>query len=164
MTDCRFGTNDPGTSLPFRRGIVDGSLRIDGTVVDGSVEFSACRTTGWFEFDDVTVGGGAHFPNATFDQVRWATNRFLDGVSGYEERPRRTVLAALAVVTASGVGYPAVGGLRAGQSLVSYGSEELGTPGTSLYFSVTTFTTLGLGDVHPATASPVFGRSNPQRR
>lgn len=82
--------------------------------------------------------------------LRWTTNGFLDAVSGYGEHPQRTVGASVAVITASALAYPAIGGLRTADGVVSYGTAGPEALLTSLYFSVTTFTTLGPGDVEPA--------------
>jgi uncharacterized protein YjbI with pentapeptide repeats len=81
--------------------------------------------------------------------LRWATNAFLDATAGYGERPQRTVGTAVAVVLASALAYPAIGGLRRDGELVTYGSAGVEALATSLYFSVTTFATLGPGDVEP---------------
>lgn len=82
--------------------------------------------------------------------LRWLTNAFLDVVAGYGERPQRTVVTAMAVILASALLYPLLGGLTVGGRLVTYATEGVGALPDSLYFSVATFTTLGLGDVQPA--------------
>ncbi|MCU4718089.1 potassium channel family protein [Halapricum hydrolyticum] len=82
--------------------------------------------------------------------LRWATNGFLDLVAGYGERPQRTLALALGVIVSSALLYPAVGGLVAGEEVVRYGTHGLLAAFDGLYFSVVTFATLGLGDVHPA--------------
>jgi uncharacterized protein YjbI with pentapeptide repeats len=81
--------------------------------------------------------------------VRWATNAFLGGLAGYGERPGRVLFAALVVILGSGVAYPALGGLDAGAGIVTYASDGVGAALDGIYFSVVTFTTLGLGDVEP---------------
>lgn len=83
--------------------------------------------------------------------LRWATNGFLDLVAGYGERPQRTLVLALAVIVGSALAYPAAGGLVTGEEVVSYGSHGLHAAMDGFYFSVVTFATLGLGDVHPAS-------------
>jgi len=88
----------------------------------------------------------AHRVDAT---LRWATSAFLNLVSGYGERPQRTVLAALAVVVASAFLYPALGGLRDGSTVVTYGTDPTRALADGFYFSVVTFTTLGYGDIEP---------------
>jgi hypothetical protein len=50
----------------------------------------------------------------------------------------------------SALAYPAAGGLVTGEEVVGYGSHGLHAALDGLYFSVVTFATLGLGDVHPA--------------
>jgi hypothetical protein len=82
--------------------------------------------------------------------MRWVTNGFLDGIAGYGERPQRTLALALAVIVTSALAYPAAGGLVTGEEVVRYGSHGLHAALDGLYFSVVTFATLGLGDVHPA--------------
>ena len=82
--------------------------------------------------------------------MRWVTNGFLDLIAGYGERPQRTLTIALAVIVGSALAYPAAGGLVAGEAVVGYGSHGLNAALDGLYFSVVTFATLGLGDVHPA--------------
>jgi hypothetical protein len=81
--------------------------------------------------------------------LQWATNAFLDLVAGFGERPQRTVVTAVAVVLASALAYP-LAGLRTENGLLTYGTAGLDALSTSLYFSVTTFTTLGPGDIEPA--------------
>lgn len=88
----------------------------------------------------------AHRFDAT---VRWLTNGFLDLVAGYGERPQRTLLLSLAVIVGSALAYPATEGLTTGQSVVRYASHGPLAAFDGLYFSVVTFATLGLGDVHP---------------
>jgi hypothetical protein len=83
--------------------------------------------------------------------LRWATNGFLDLIAGYGERPQRTLVIALAVIVGSALAYPLAGGLVSGEAVVSYGSHGLAAALDGLYFSVVTFATLGLGDVHPAS-------------
>jgi len=82
--------------------------------------------------------------------MRWVTNAFLDTVAGYGERPQRTLAIALAVVVTSALAYPAAGGLVTENVVVNYGTHGLRAALDGLYFSVVTFATLGLGDVHPA--------------
>jgi hypothetical protein len=82
--------------------------------------------------------------------LRWVTNGFLDGIAGYGERPQRTLALSVAVVVGSALAYPAGGGLVADGELIRYGSHGLRAALDGLYFSVVTFATLGLGDVHPA--------------
>jgi hypothetical protein len=82
--------------------------------------------------------------------MRWVTNGFLDGIAGYGERPQRTLALGLAVIVTSALAYPATGGLVTGEEVVRYGSHGLHAAIEGLYFSVVTFATLGLGDVHPA--------------
>jgi len=82
--------------------------------------------------------------------LRWTTNGFLDAVAGYGERPQRTLALSLAVVVGSALAYPVTGGLVAGTETVRYASHGPLAALDGLYFSVVTFATLGLGDVHPA--------------
>jgi len=82
--------------------------------------------------------------------MRWITNGFLDTVAGYGERPQRTLAIALAVIVTSAFAYPAAGGLVTENEVVSYGTHGLRAALDGLYFSIVTFATLGLGDVHPA--------------
>ena len=82
--------------------------------------------------------------------LHWATNGFLDLIAGYGERPQRTLALALAVIVSSALAYPAAGGLVTGEAVVRYDSHGLLAVLDGLYFSVVTFATLGLGDVHPA--------------
>jgi hypothetical protein len=84
--------------------------------------------------------------------VRWVTSAFLNLVSGYGERPQRTVLASLTVILVTGLVYPAVGGLREGDTVVTYASDGAVAFTEGLYFSVVTFTTLGYGDIEPVGA------------
>ena len=82
--------------------------------------------------------------------LRWVTNGFLDLVAGYGERPQRTLALSLAVMVSSALTYPATGGLVTGDTVVRYSSHGPAAMLDGLYFSVVTFATLGLGDVHPA--------------
>ncbi len=89
-------------------------------------------------------------PAHRFDAaVRWATSAFLNLVSGYGERPQRTVLASLGIIVASALLYPAIGGLRDGATVLTYASDGPLVVAEGLYFSVVTFTTLGYGDLEP---------------
>lgn len=81
--------------------------------------------------------------------VRWVTNGFLDLIAGYGERPQRTAFLALAVILGCAVAFPATEGLVAGDEVVTYASHGLAAVVDSLYFSIVTFATLGLGDVRP---------------
>jgi len=81
--------------------------------------------------------------------VRWLTNGFLDLIAGYGERPQRTLLLSLAVILGSALAYPATEGLTTGDAIVRYASHGPVAALDGLYFSVVTFATLGLGDVHP---------------
>jgi hypothetical protein len=81
--------------------------------------------------------------------VRWLTNVFLDAVAGFGERPQRTVALSAAVILASALVYPATAGLAAGNDVVRYATHGPAAAVDGLYFSVVTFATLGLGDVHP---------------
>lgn len=89
-------------------------------------------------------------PHCVDAALRWATNGFLDLIAGYGERPQRTLALALAVIVSSALAYPAADGLVAGEEVVRYGTHGPLTVLDGLYFSVVTFATLGLGDVHPA--------------
>lgn len=88
----------------------------------------------------------AHRFDAT---VRWLTNGFLDLIAGYGERPQRTLLLSLAVILGSALAYPATEGLTTGDAVVRYASHGSPAALDGLYFSIVTFATLGLGDVHP---------------
>ena len=81
--------------------------------------------------------------------LRWITSGFLDLIVGYGERPQRTAFLALAVILGCAVAFPATEGLVAGDEVVTYASHGLAAVVDSLYFSILTFATLGLGDVHP---------------
>ena len=81
--------------------------------------------------------------------LRWVTNGFLDLIAGYGERPQRTAFLALAVILGCAAAFPATQGLVAGDEVVTYSSHGLVAIVDSLYFSIVTFATLGLGDVHP---------------
>jgi voltage-gated potassium channel Kch len=82
--------------------------------------------------------------------LRWVTNGLLDLIVGYGERPQRTAMLALAVILGCAAAFPATEGLVAGDEVVTYTSHGLAAVVDSLYFSIVTFATLGLGDVHPA--------------
>lgn len=82
--------------------------------------------------------------------VRWLTNGFLDLVAGYGERPQRPLVLAFLVMVSSALVYPAAGGLTTGNGVATYASQGGAAVLDGLYFSVVTFATLGLGDVHPA--------------
>lgn len=82
--------------------------------------------------------------------LRWVTNGFLDVVAGYGERPQRTVVLSVALILGSALAYPATDGLSTGSNVVRYASQGPVAVVDGLYFSVVTFATLGLGDVHPA--------------
>lgn len=84
--------------------------------------------------------------------LRWVTSAFLNAVSGYGERPQRTVLASVAVVLGSAFVYPAAGGIRDGDAVVTYASDGAAAVTDGLYFSVVTFSTLGYGDLEPTGA------------
>lgn len=82
--------------------------------------------------------------------------------TGYGNRPWRVILTSLAVIVLSGLAYPLVGGLRrtAGPSgpfddVDSLARASFGETGVllahSVYFSIVTFTTLGYGNLEPAT-------------
>jgi uncharacterized protein YjbI with pentapeptide repeats len=82
--------------------------------------------------------------------VRWLTNGFLDLIAGYGERPQRTLALAVGVIASSALAYPAAGGLVTTEEVVRYATHGPLAVLDGLYFSVVTFATLGLGDVHPA--------------
>jgi hypothetical protein len=91
-----------------------------------------------------------HPPAHRADAVlRWVTNGFLDAVAGYGERPQRTAALSLALIAGSAVAYPATAGLATGSGIVRYASHGPAAVFDGLYFSLVTFATLGLGDVHP---------------
>jgi len=83
--------------------------------------------------------------------VRWVTDKiwllleFIVGkwLFGYGERPGRVLCAAAIVILASGLVYWLAGSLMFQEHTVQ------ATLGDCLYFSVTTFTTLGFGDYYP---------------
>ena len=81
--------------------------------------------------------------------LRWVTNGFLDLIAGYGERPQRTAMLALAVILGCAAAFPMTEGLVAGAAVVTYASHGVAAVVDSLYFSIVTFATLGLGDVHP---------------
>ncbi|WP_311172114.1 potassium channel family protein [Halobellus ordinarius] len=96
------------------------------------------------------AASAAYTPAHRFDAgVRWLTNAFLDTIAGYGERPQRTALLAGAVIAVSALVYPATAGLSSGNQVVNYGSHGAVAALDGLYFSIVTFATLGLGDVHP---------------
>lgn len=68
---------------------------------------------------------------------RWLTNQLLGLLAGYGERPSRVLALASAVLAVFAAAYAALG--------VTEGLLE------SIYFSTVTFTTLGYGDITPAT-------------
>lgn len=87
--------------------------------------------------------------------ARGAEALFFDILCGYGERPLRVVFWILLVVLVSAVIY-----WQFGEGIVrveeSTGTVcHLQTPGEALYFSITTFTTLGFGDFHPAHDTPL---------
>lgn len=103
------------------------------------------------------AGDAAYSPAHRTDAgLRWLTNAFLDGVAGYGERPQRTAALALAVVLGSALTYPATGGLTSGDGIVRYATHGPAAALDGLYFSVVTFATLGLGDVHPVSDAGRF--------
>lgn len=94
-------------------------------------------------------------------------NYLLDVLSGYGERPWRVVGISVGLIVLSGLLYPFLGGIQmtpspdsvtyafdtfSGGSTVAY-PEWVLTIGRSMYFSVVTFTTLGYGDLQPATGA-----------
>lgn len=98
----------------------------------------------------------AHAQSADFGVVhrleaamRWVTNGFLDLIAVYGERPHRPLVLALLVILTSALVYPATGGLTTGTGPVTYASDGVAAIVDGLYFSMVTFATLGLGDVHP---------------
>ncbi len=80
---------------------------------------------------------------------RWVSNGFLDLIAGYGEQPYRPLLLGLVVILASALAYPATEGLVTGTGSVSYATDGFAALVDGLYFSMVTFATLGLGDVHP---------------
>lgn len=93
---------------------------------------------------------------------KWAWLAITGSTTRYSESPRRVVVTSLVVVLVAAVLYPLLGGVAItteGTQLTLF--EPLGTPldqlpgGTWLanfYFSLVTFTTLGYGDIQPASA------------
>ncbi|WP_170977423.1 pentapeptide repeat-containing protein [Halorussus salinisoli] len=91
------------------------------------------------------------------DAIKWELSRW---VMRYGESPYRVLLTSLVVVVVAALVYPLTGGIQeiqAGQP-VTYSIEdpESASPWwlgrvlfKSLYFSVVTFATLGLGDIQP---------------
>ena len=91
-----------------------------------------------------------HAASHRFDAAaRWVTNGFLDVIAGYGERPQRTAALSLAVILGCALLFPAVGGLATGSEVLSYATHGPAAAVDSLYFSIVTFATLGLGDVRP---------------
>ena len=83
---------------------------------------------------------------------------FFDILCGYGERPLRVVFWILLVILVSeGVYWQFGDGIVRVEE--SHGTVcHLQTPGEALYFSITTFTTLGFGDFHPAHDNPLGTR------
>lgn len=78
-------------------------------------------------------------------------SRLMGMVSGHGERPWRVIGTSLAVILACAVLYPLFG-LAGNGGVIGYGAGGLlGVLGRALYFSTTTFATLGLGDLYPAS-------------
>ena len=73
---------------------------------------------------------------------RILVSRLFSDLCGYGERPLRTVRAALQIILAYAVFYLLLGKFQQPQGILG-----------SLYFSVVTFTTLGLGDIKPIANS-----------
>lgn len=96
------------------------------------------------------------------NHLEWASRALQRWVMGYGERPWRVVGTSVVVILVCAILYPLLGGVavdHSGTTLTVF--EPLDTPldelpgGTwlaSLYFSLVTFTTLGYGDIQPASA------------
>jgi len=67
-------------------------------------------------------------------------------LAGYGEKPERTAISALVTILAFAFVYWSIGCLRYPDNI----HTALGKAASSIYFSFVTFTTLGLGDIHPS--------------
>ena len=98
------------------------------------------------------------------NRYRWAKAVVSWAVMEYGENPRRVVGFSLAIILGFGVAFPFFGGMTSGetQSAVPYAFDPITTGSiplpewlvvllANLYFSGVTFTTLGYGDIQPAT-------------
>jgi uncharacterized protein YjbI with pentapeptide repeats len=87
--------------------------------------------------------------------AEYAGNRLMGAISGHGERPWRVIGSSLSVIVACALLYPLLGGINsADNGILTYASsgsfiEAADVIGQSLYFSTTTFTTLGFGDLYP---------------
>ncbi|MDY6778292.1 MAG: ion channel [Candidatus Nanohaloarchaea archaeon] len=87
--------------------------------------------------------------------INYVSNFTLGLISGHGEKPQRVVATSVAVILICALLFPLVGGIQVSgtEQVVRYGAEGsslIETLGRSLYFSTTTFTTLGVGDLYPA--------------
>lgn len=78
-------------------------------------------------------------------------SQLMGMVSGHGERPWRVIGTSLLMIVGCALLYPLFG-LTGTGGVLGYGSGAiLDVLGRALYFSTTTFATLGLGDLYPAT-------------
>jgi|GEM_PF-2765781 len=108
------------------------------------------------------MDAGLGFLRRSRSAIRWGANLSLDLSSAYGEKPHRIVIISFLVVVLAALIYPidSLGSVSNGSRALSYVSltegpllevakTTLGVLFDSLYFSITTFTTLGYGDFQP---------------
>lgn len=92
--------------------------------------------------------------------ISWSRLALSGSISRYAESPRRVVGVSLLTIAVFGLLYPFFGGMEtSATSSTQYAfytttftvPEQVETFFYNLYFSAVTFTTLGYGDIQPAT-------------